>query len=430
MKTRLVLISLIAALVINFVPSKVFASSASVYASPSSSSVARGNQFTVQVRVNSGSNLMDSVQATLNFDSSKLQYVSYSGGNFTTFSASSSASSFSYVGTILGGSTSSDKNMFSVTLKAINPGTASLSVSGAAVAYQGAAFSSVGASGGSVSIVNPSSGGSGGGGGGGSNTSSPSSGGSSTDSGSATYSEPNTEEAKDTTPPKLKGKPELKVSQDSITIIFKTDEPAKLRTTYKLKDDSKSLTTEKLSSEHTVIIGKDQPLIPGTTYAVSITAEDADGNKAQIFKDGIRTTGVEYRVKIVDLEGNPLTNHLVKLFSDPIETTTDSDGLATFNDVTPGKHTLVFEVDGLVLRMPVQVGQALSLAEDGDIEEIKLPVRFASIDQVSDSSHGGINGPLVLGALLLGALLSKLIKPSHIKKVKSLFSKLPKPQSN
>src|SRR5680860_162569 len=85
--------------------------------------------------------------------------------------------------------------------------------------------------------------------------------------------------------------------------------------------------------------------------------------------------------------GFALANHSVQLFSDPIQATTDKDGIATFSDVTPGDHTLVFEVDGLVLRQAVKVNQSVSQSSaDGtaqvassEIKTVRLPVRFADV---------------------------------------------------
>jgi len=47
----------------------VYANSASVFVSPGSKSVTKGDVFTIQVRVNSGADEMNSAQTRLNFDS-------------------------------------------------------------------------------------------------------------------------------------------------------------------------------------------------------------------------------------------------------------------------------------------------------------------------------------------------------------------------
>lgn len=82
---NILVISWAIALIINIIPVNVFAASASVYISPSSSTLNLGDNITVQVRVNSGADLVDSVQASLNFDITKLQFVSYSDGFLLNF---------------------------------------------------------------------------------------------------------------------------------------------------------------------------------------------------------------------------------------------------------------------------------------------------------------------------------------------------------
>ncbi|MCA9334505.1 hypothetical protein KC963_05635, partial [Candidatus Saccharibacteria bacterium] len=54
-----------------------FAATGSVYLSPSSTSMAHGSSVTLSLRINPGATV-DGVQATINFDSSELQYVSLS----------------------------------------------------------------------------------------------------------------------------------------------------------------------------------------------------------------------------------------------------------------------------------------------------------------------------------------------------------------
>ncbi|MCA1806860.1 MAG: cohesin domain-containing protein, partial [Actinobacteria bacterium] len=145
-------VAFMASLIIPAAP--VHANSASVFVSPGSKSVTKGDVFTIQVRVNSGTDEMNSAQARLNFDSSKLQFQSHSVGVFNPINTSSSSSSFFLAGASLGTTYSGNQLLYQVTFKATSSGSAALSISEAQVANAGTALS-VSSSGGSVSIANP-----------------------------------------------------------------------------------------------------------------------------------------------------------------------------------------------------------------------------------------------------------------------------------
>jgi hypothetical protein len=424
----LTIIGFIGILIAGLVPANVFAAtSASVYVSPSSSSVVKGNNITVQVRVNSGTNPMDSAQASLNFTSSLLQYVSYSPGAFsTTVQASASGGSFSYAGAILGSSTSSNQLMFSVTLKAIATGSATLSISGANIAYAGTGFDSVGTSNGSVNITAPVS----------SNTGKSSSSSSapaptSSSSSSNTYTPPSASTStatanKDTTPPKLVAAPTLTVGQNTISLKFNTDEKAKIQINYTIGELVKSIVNNTLTTSHSIAIGDNQPLLAGTTYAVQIIATDSFGNKAVIYSQNVRTTGVNYTVQITDMDGQPLANYPVQIFSNPIDATTNANGVVTFKDMTPGEHTLVFVIDGLTLRQPVNIAQPvannkLSQNTYNNVVSIKLPIRFAD---TATNKPQNINNYLLLAIasiITLGAAIVTIFKIKQSKRFTDWF---------
>ena len=384
------------------------ATSANIYVTPSASNVVKGNNVTVSVRVNPNSNPVDSVQATINFDSGKLQYLSYSGGSFTTFQANASGSSFSYVGTLLGSSVSSDSLLFSITFKAIADGTSPLSLSGLSSAYQGSAFGQTTAVNGSVTISTPVA------------PPPPAPKPPIVNRNNNVPPEPVVES--DKTPPKLIEEPSIIVDKTSIRISFKTDENSKVYLKYTFADSVKSLKNTELKTEHTFLIGDNSSLFPGSIYKFEFEAEDGLGNRALIFNKEIRTTGVDYKVKITDLYGVPLSNHKVQLFSDPKETITDKEGIATFSDVTPGDHTLVFEIDGLVLKKPVKVGQDIRLTNQDQetTDTVLLPVTFQKEILVTPNYTQNY----IIVGIVTGIVTLIIVSTLFILKEKGVFSKL------
>lgn len=350
-----------------FLPvSKAYATSASVSVSPTSSSVTKGNSVTVQVRVNSASGY-DSAQATLNFDSSKLQYASYSNGAFTPAPAPSiSGSSVRYSGTILGGEISGNQLLFSVTFNTVASGTTGLSLSSVRVLKAGADFA-VSVSNGSVAVSEPSS------------TTAPPSSGSKPKTSTSKPASP-TAEATDTEPPVLVSEPRIDKTQTAITITFTTDEASTATISYAPEgSEAKTAGSAESKTEHQIILGKDDPLQPGLTYKLDLVLNDAAGNASPALSYSVRTKGVGYKVKVVDADGTPLRNHPVELHSDPIQATTDENGIATFTDVTPGEHTLVVAIEGIEVRQPVNVGnQIMPLDGEDDVQTIKMPFRLGT----------------------------------------------------
>ncbi len=411
MKYKISIIGFIIALTFSLVPVNVFAAGATVYVSPSISSVTKGNNVTVSVRVNSGSAFMDSAQASISFDSTKLQYVSYSVGSFTTtVQGGVSGSTFTYAGALLGGSVSSDRLIFSVTFKSLAAGSASLSLSGVRVAYQGDDLSPISTSGGTITINNPVV--------------------VSDDTNEPTVTPTPTPtpvtdpvKDKDVTAPKIVTKPTVSVTKNTINLKFKTNEKSKIQVKYTLGKDVKTISDNALKTDFNLTIGTDQPLQSGITYKVEIIATDGAGNKATINSQNIRTTGVDYSVTITDLDGRPLANHAVQLFSDPMSATTDQNGVANFSDVTPGEHTLVFDIDGLVLRQPVTVGSLLTAGVDNESDSedtvtgsLKLPVKFAGVEV--DNQSGTMNYVwLAVAAAVFGAVFVTIVRLAPVRRV-------------
>jgi hypothetical protein len=397
-------ISALAAIILSFAPLQASAvtASATVYISPGSSSVTKGDNVTVQVRVNSGTDPMNSAQATINYDNTKLQYVSYASGAFTTPVQSSSASgSFTYAAALLGSTVSSDKMIFSITFKTIASGTASLSLSGVDIANAGSSFSSISKSGGSIAISNPV-------------TSVPTNNTNNTVTPIPIVSVP--EEDSDTDAPKLKAQPAVTFDQNTITIKFDTDEKAKIKITYTVGKDAKSVSRSTPQTKHEFTLGSDEKLTAGTTYKIEIIATDEANNKATIYSKSIRTEGVAYTVQIVDTDGRPLANHPVELHSDPITGTTDENGYVTFADVTPGEHTINFDIDGLAMSQAVLVAQAVITTDDqsgpdaeAEMPIVRLPVQFSVVD---DNPSGFQVNYLLLavGAGAAGAAIAFLLQ--------------------
>lgn len=77
MKLRILTLAMVAAVLTMFSPLAALASSAALYVSPASGTVAVGSIIPVQVRVNTGGDPVNAVQANLSYNASQLAYEKY-----------------------------------------------------------------------------------------------------------------------------------------------------------------------------------------------------------------------------------------------------------------------------------------------------------------------------------------------------------------
>jgi hypothetical protein len=409
MKKRIILAIVLLFTVLVAIPQHALAASANVYISPSSSTINLGDNVTITVRVNSGADQFDSAKARLNFDSSKLQYVSYSGGTLTTITGSA-ASSFLYEGFALPPFPSGDKSLFSVTLKSIGAGSASLSLSEVEVLSNGVG-ASISQGTGSITINAPSSGGGSSGG----STTSPKK--------TTTPTTPGT--VADTTAPALSGEPSFEKEQSTIKMKFTANEAANAKLTYyKEGGEKKELSSTEAKTEHEFLVGQDSPLEPGVTYKIELILTDAAGNASAPLTYDVRTKGVTYKVKLVDSSGKVLANYPVQLHSEPISSTTDAEGFAIFEDVTPGEHTLVFDIEGVTVRRPVSVSADTAIqTASASTDIVTLPFQLAAATSASNTNRWLLLAAacFIAGMLLMKVPFMKLrgYVASRLRKIKS-----------
>lgn len=100
------------------------------YVTPSVSNYANGATVTITLRLNSGANAINSMQANMSYDSSKLQYVSsnVSSSNLdTNLQNTGGSGALSIALAKLGGSVTGDQLVSTLTFTAIATGSSSLS---------------------------------------------------------------------------------------------------------------------------------------------------------------------------------------------------------------------------------------------------------------------------------------------------------------
>lgn len=93
----------------------------------------------------------------------------------------------------------------------------------------------------------------------------------------------------------------------------------------------------------------------------------------EVFKRDDRKLLSQVRFQILDPSDNPIPQLETTLFSDPQTTVTDEDGIATFQDVPIGSHTLAFAYEGNDFRKEVAIADTLT--EEGKVRAEIVEVR-------------------------------------------------------
>ncbi|MGH7238894.1 MAG: hypothetical protein ACREHG_02390 [Candidatus Saccharimonadales bacterium] len=335
------------------------AATGTIYLSPSSTSVVDGNSFTEALRINPGTSV-NAVQATVDYNAGALQFDSDSIGAFSTCTQNSGGGgSVTLACAMLGGSTSSDSLIANITFTAlISSGSSSLSISNANAADNGT-YTDPGSSGATAYFSAPAS-------------SSPPSGSSGPSGGSGSgggtyyhhsYSSSSTSSTPTTsgsTPATSSSSPQSSALATKVTLSVLTDRiqftnakftalsnvPIQTYAEYGLSPKNLSVSTPLSTSSKSSIIDLGNPgLIPGTTYYYKIVAKNSSGAVvASTPIEQFKTRGYQVSVTVLDKNYHPLSGKTVYLHSTPMETTTNSKGIAIFNDVSPGLHHLQYSV--------------------------------------------------------------------------------------
>lgn len=119
------------------------------------------------------------------------------------------------------------------------------------------------------------------------------------------------------------------------------------------------------------------------------------GDKQEESSDnGIQLDGYEINVRVVDEAGNPVAGAKVTIHSKVQEGITDSNGIATFNNVEPGAHRVIIAYEGF------EGEQALTV--EGDVKQYDLnvtvrqePIVFSPLAWVIIAIMGVINFVLI-----------------------------------
>jgi hypothetical protein len=319
-----------------------------VYLSPSSSSVQVGNTASLALRINPGTTV-DGVQATISFDTSTLQETSVDTSSSAfpvTLQKTVSGGTITLALGNLSGGVSSDSLIANLSFTALaSSGSSNVTLSGVNATYSGS-YTNPSSSNATVNFTAAPS--SGGGGGSGSSGGSSGSSGASSGTSKRTTNSSSTPTTTPTNQPTFTPKVTttlgpVKAQYTKASFIISTNLPAqvalKYGTTKSNLDQITSYTDP--GTKNTINLDNTQ-LIAGTTYYYQVVTKDAAGNMNVGSVESFKTKGFTLKVTVLDNKYQPLSNKTVTLHSTPMTAKTDGNGVATFTNVAPGSHSLIY----------------------------------------------------------------------------------------
>jgi hypothetical protein len=353
LKIKAVLLVVVLGLSIFLWTGQSLAATGEMYLTPAANSVEIGSNLTVSLRINPGTSV-NAVQATVNYNSSDLQFISSNVSAFSTCVLNAGGG-----GTItiscasLGSSTSSDSLISTISFSAlVGSGSSSLTLTNANAANNGV-YTDPSTANATVSFTSPQV-----------QTPPASTGSSGTTQTASSTPKSTTSTTKATTPaavsatpaatpatttttpaPKIAIKDHVSSAQfNKVAISISTTTPVKSYIAYGLNKDSLTLSTTPTPLETTTTVSLDPTqLTPGTTYYYQVVSTDASGNVTKSNIQTVSTKGYNLQVTVLDSKYRPVANQVVTLHSVPTVAKTNSQGVATFTNVAPGMHHIIYQ---------------------------------------------------------------------------------------
>lgn len=338
------------------------ATSSTMYLSPASKSVGSGQTVTENIYIDTGSQQADTVNVVVHYDTSKLQYVSYTTGSskFGLFpgTANASGGEVKWVGTDLGNSTTGEQYVGSVSFKSrASSGSTDLTLAGSNIARAGNSLNPS-LSGSTVSFT-------------GSNGSSPSQPPSSSQSGgngganTSPSSQSNTTSLTQTgiqKPTNLHKKVNNDVKLASISVQYTRADlhlAGQDITTASIRYGIREASLEHVSKATSPAKNHDITLVnlqPASQYFYKVTTTDKTGHSTTGPIQSFMTKGFDLAVIVKDKNGKVLKGKTVVIDSADVQKTDTSDqGVAKFSNITPGLHHVSYTTDGQTYSAKVTV---------------------------------------------------------------------------
>ena len=340
------------------------AGTATMYLSPASGSIIKGNTLAIKIYENSGSDHVNAVQANLSYPTSLLSYTGYSSSSaFSTVAENPSGNtgSLHFARGIVppsppnpGAGVTGAQIVVTVRFKAVkSSGTAKINfTSGSAVIRSSDNGSEIlSTTGGSYNLTALSSAPA-------SSSAAPSSSSSSSKSSSLPSSSGSSSTSGKKTALTISGVSVSNLTFNTAAINWKTSAPASSEVDYGLNTRyGLSAASEVLTTSHTLSLNP-QFLVPGTEYHFIVKSVDASSNEASSQDATFRTKGILLTVTVINQNKKVVKGAVVSL--DNMSGTTNKNGQTVFSNLPAGKQAVSVLFNGKTTKTKVTIVSASS----------------------------------------------------------------------
>ncbi len=404
-----------------------FASGGVIYISPSSSNLQVGTSETVSLRINP-STTINGVQATITFNASqiRLNSVSTSGSPFSAqLQKSIGSNSISLALGDLSGGVSSDSLIATMNFTALtSSGSTTLAISNAnATSSSTNTYTNPSVSDGIISLTVPPL----------QQPSRPS-----PVRSISSYAPPKGTATTPTLPNHNINKvtplvaPHISTSNvvtglTTATLTVESNQQVIIHAIYGTSANSLTSTTSTTDSTKAAILklGWQSPLTPGTTYYYQVIAVSSNGARAETHIYHFTTRGYTVAVTVLGNGNRPIANQKVTLHSRAQTVLTNSNGVATFTNVAPGEHHLLYRTNNRTYSAIVYVNNpAINIKTNSTVFQTAAVILPVSRQSAWDWSTA-IIALLSVTVLVLATLL---LRPYKRKLLVLLRSHIPRPE--
>ncbi len=215
----------------------------------------------------------------------------------------------------------------------------------------------------------------------------------------------------DTTPPVISGLQVVDITDSSAVVKWTTSEPTTGQVEYGIGDSFNFNASAPLSTDHSVALQK--PFIDkGISYSLRIVATDAAGNGVRSSAISFDTPGFDVTVKVVDELGKPIADAVVTVDGQTVKT--DKDGNAILKNLKADTKQFSVTSGGKTVTTSYQVGKH---GTDGNYLPQQLEVKATRGQSLMFWIWIGLG---LIGSLLL---LSLMMSPSFRRRIKEMFVK-------
>ena len=408
-----VFLLIVIGLAFSYKPGLIHASAGNIYISPSNSSVQINNNVTIALRINPGVSV-NAVQATIGYNPSQLQFVSDTLSAFSTCTQNSGGGGTVTISCAsLGTSTSSDSLIANITFTALTgSGSATLSLSNVEAANNGT-YTDPTSSNGSISFTSPPSA-----------PSPPPSSNSPTsnspkNSTSPILSKNNNNNSSQTTtttlapnstsnstPVQIDNNKKIKlttkvktIKYDAALINIASDQPSIAYISYGTSQTNLDNSTQTVDTSKVNTVSINSNLTPGTTYYYRVITKDPSGNLVQSAVQSFSTKGFTINLTLLDSTNKIIANKTVILHSEPITVKTNSKGVATFTNVSPGLHHIEFVSAGKTFSQTVYVVN--NLVTSNNIQSAPIQTDAAVLTDYKQTNSLNTWAFVLIGAIIV-----------------------------